>query len=89
MVEWCPAIASARIGTNDYGVLLLGGREVFGHTQERGAALDSDTVSVALPAERTQFLFKIGDVGGPNWGFYLRIADLEGGPVSGTRWVVP
>jgi hypothetical protein len=42
------------------------------------AAADDDSVGVALPRGRSRILMKCADVGGANWGFYLRVTDADG-----------
>ena len=70
-------------------MLFVGGREVWRRCEERGAQPDTDVVEIDLPRGGTLILLKIGDVGGSNWGFYLRITDVQGGPAPGVRWVEP
>ena len=39
-----------------------------------------------LPAGRSEILVKIGDAGGVQWGFFLRVTDAAGAAVPGLNW---
>jgi len=73
-----------RLGSNDSVVLWVGGRKLHDRLVERGAKLDDDVIPVSLPAGRTPILLKIGQ-SALDWGFYFRIIDAAGRPLSGVH----
>ena len=69
--------AQIRIGTNDSARLWLNGREVWRMNLGRDAIFDNDIVPVELQPGANKILIKVCNQIN-EWGFYLRITDMEG-----------
>jgi len=78
-----------RFGSNDYGAVFVDGERIATLLEPRPAAIDDDSFPVDLPAGTSEIAVKIGDAGGSEWGFYLRITAEDGDPVPDLRWVDP
>ncbi|NOY79361.1 MAG: hypothetical protein GXO76_16025, partial [Calditrichaeota bacterium] len=68
-----------RLGTNDACVLWVNGKKIFTQPKPGRAILDKDIVPVQKGANR--ILLKVCQ-GGAGWGFYFRITDAQGHPIS-------
>jgi PelA/Pel-15E family pectate lyase len=77
-----PTKARILFGCNDVATVYLNGTKVFTDTTAGGAILDNDTIPVMLPAGESTILVKCGDGGGRQWGFFLRIVDENGKPLT-------
>lgn len=64
------------IGSNDGIKVWLNGEPVWENHLPRGAEADADWVRVDVKKGKNQLLLKI-DQGFGNWGFYLRVLDLQ------------
>lgn len=72
-----PAMAVARIASDEGFRLWLDGRLVAEKDVRRDAAFDQDVVPLPLGAGWHRLVVKIGDLAG-SWGFRLRLTDREG-----------
>ena len=72
--------AYLRFGSDDQAKIWLNGEEIWGFDQPRTAAIDQHTIPVTLKAGENTLLVKVCDER-QFWGFYLRLADMEGGPL--------
>ena len=80
-----PTRAQLRTGSNDSLAVWLGAQKVLDRKVLRGANMDDDIVEVTIPAGTTPILVKVCQTL-REWGFYLRVTDAEGQPLSGLRF---
>jgi len=73
------------VGSDDAMKVWVNGELLFKWPYLRGAAPDQDAFEVELKKGWNRVLVKIFNHHGP-WGFYLRVADEEGLPVSGLEY---
>jgi hypothetical protein len=76
--------AQLRLASNDAGKAWLGGKLVYDYPREGSALLDRDVVRVRLPKGTTPLLLKITN-NLSNWGFILRVSDLQGQPLRNLK----
>ncbi len=70
-----------RLGTNDGCILWVNGKRVFTQPKPGRAILDKDIVPVTLKKGENRILLKVCQ-GGAGWGFYFRVTDERGQPIS-------
>ena len=73
-----------RIGSDDQIKVWLNGESVFRFSQDRSAILDQDIIPVELKAGENRILVKCCEEG-TNWGFYVRLTDMDGSPLGYRR----
>lgn len=73
------------LGSDDSVKVWLNGGLLFGYSGERSAVADTDKIPVTLEQGWNSLLVKVGEIVG-RWGFYARICDTNGNPVSGLTY---
>ena len=73
--------AQIRLGSDDQAKIWLNGEEVFTYGESRSAAIDQNAIPVTLKAGENSILVKVCDEIG-FWGFYLRLTDTDGVPLT-------
>lgn len=70
-----------RVGSDDGMVMWLNNEEVFRRGRRRSAITDDDIIEVNLKEGWNKITIKVDDIWG-DWGFYFRITNKKGWPVS-------
>ena len=73
--------AQIHLGSDDQAKVWLNGEEVFAYSEPRSAAIDQNAIPVTLKAGENSILVKTCDEIG-FWGFYLRLTDTGGVPLT-------
>lgn len=73
--------AQLRIGSDDGAKVWLNGEEVLSSGVGRSAGIDQDIIPVKLKGGVNKVLMKVCDEA-VDWGFYVRITDMEGNPYT-------
>ena len=71
-----------RVCTDDDGLVLLNGKEVYRHDGPRGLDYDKDIVPITLPAGSSRIFVKVYNRAGMG-GVYMRLTELDGRPIEG------
>jgi len=74
------------VGSDDDVKVWLNGEEVLSHIVARSVAIDQDIIPVTLKSGANEILVKVCNRTG-DWGFYLRITDMEGNPYVDLKFV--
>ncbi len=71
-----------RVCTDDDGLVLLNGKEVYRHEGPRGLDYDKDIVPITLPAGTSRIVVKVYNRAGMG-GVYMRFTNTDGLPLRG------
>ncbi len=70
-----------RFDSDDQGKMWLNGEEIYANSQDKSISLDREIIPVTLNAGKNTVLVKVCNEE-KEWGFYLRITDIEGKPIE-------
>jgi len=80
--------ARLNLGTDDGAKVWMNGEEIFQINEQRDAVDGSDVIDINLQEGKNTLLLKITDYYG-GWGYYCRVTDLNGAPISNLRVMIP